>query len=42
MRIKLDIYVLINIWSVPLHRWISSPRGYHPPSSHYFGTDMVY
>jgi hypothetical protein len=40
------IFLLCNFWylkfiHLPLPR-IISPRGYHPPSSKCFGTDMVY
>jgi len=41
MRTKVDIYVFITINNQFLCWWSISPRGYHPPSSQYFGTDMV-
>ena len=39
---KLYIYVFIAITGLYLCWWAISPRGYHPPSSQYLGTDMVY
>jgi len=38
---KFDIYVLLLSLGRYLCWWTISPRGYHPPSSQCFGTDMV-
>jgi len=40
VRTKFDIYVLLLSLGRYLCWWTISPRGYHPPSSQCFGTDM--
>ena len=42
MRTKFNIYILLLSLGRYLCWWTISPRGYHPPRSQCFDTDMVY